>query len=61
MLILLAKELGVEIYEAKPYLVDRTFSIKVDRLKVLPVAFFSLCGCGLVGSGGENMKNHKIL
>lgn len=34
LLILLAKELGVEIYEAKPDLVDRTFSIKVDKLEV---------------------------
>lgn len=34
LLILLAKDLGVDIYEAKPDLVARTFSIKVDKLEV---------------------------
>lgn len=34
LLILLAKDLGVDIYEAKPDLVNRTFSIKVDKLEV---------------------------
>lgn len=34
LLILLAKDLEVDIYEAKPDLVDRTFSIKVDKLEV---------------------------